>query len=319
MVYKIIKVILFFCLFAIFFGFFYFLRENRIIGRKAVEIQNRISTASVNRTRERRRNVGLEKSQSFLEKLLEKPERQFIYSGIGRKFPGVTIEIWTLMLIFSAAGVYVLSFMITREIVKAICIMMVYIGLVKLLESFLVLRNYKAVDSELLQFLELISNFSPTNGEITAVFMQSAKYLKEPLKTELVECYYDAYTSGDTKSALEALEEQVENPMFKDIINNIVICLNYSANYQEVISSSRKTIREEQRAREERKSLARESVISMLLLSVLLTFALSIADGLLAHKSIWVVLFQTTVGKIALVLIVVCYMIFAWKVWSVDR
>ncbi len=318
MLYGILKAVVFICLLIAFSFFFYYMRKNKVIGRKIKEVHSRIDEASVKRSREWRRNIGIQRPKSFIEKCLEKPERRFIYSGIGRLFPGVTIEIWLMLLILSSACIYIISFIVTKALLMSLIIMCAYIGLIELMESLLILRNYKAVDSELLKFLNMLSNFSVTNGEITSVFLQISKFLREPLRTELEECYYDAYTSGDNKAALEALADQIEHPMFKETIRNLIICINYSANYKEVVSSSRKIIRDEQRAREERKSVAREAIVNMIIISCMLLVSLYIADEIIS-KSIWAILLYTVFGRFCAAIVVVVYLIFAWKVGSVDR
>ncbi len=318
MLYIMLKIFLFLCLFGACTTFFYYLKSNQILGRKLKEVHVMLDEASVKRTRAWKHNIGIERPMSFWEKVLEKPHQRFTYSGIANKFPGVTVEIWLLMVMLSAAVVYMLSFAILKNLLHALLVMSAYVAVLALLESFLVIRNYKAVDDELLKFLNLLSNFSIANGEITSVFLQISKFLQEPLRTELEECYYEAHTSGDSKAALEVLEAKIEHPLFKEIVRNLIICIDYSANYKEVVSNSRKIVLDEQRARRERKAVANEAILNVLIISIMLFISLNIVDRLV-KVSIWVTLLQTTFGQISLAAVGLIYLIFAWKIWTVDR
>lgn len=310
------KIVLFICLFVAFSSFFYYIRKNRIIRKTVREAYKRIDDSSANRIRTQ--HLSPQAPKGYFEKKLYQLEQRYIYSGISRKLPGISVEIWLLLIFLTAAGVYIVCFIITRAFFKSLIIMGVYIGLIFLLESFLIIRNYKSVDKELINFLNMISNFSLTNGEITSIFHKIARYLTQPLQAELEDCYYRAYTTGDNREALQELNTRIEHPMFKEIITNLISCISYSANYKEVINTFRDIIREEQKGQKDRRTIGATAISTMVMMTMGLLLSVYIADGMI-QSSIWRIFVNTPGGNIALAVIVLCYLYFAWKVWTIDR
>lgn len=310
------KIVLFICLFVAFSSFFYYMRKNRILKKTIREAYKRIDDSSANRIRTQHQSAQVPKG--YFGKKLYQLEQRYIYSGISRKLPGLSVEIWLLLIFLTAVGVYIVCFIITRAFLKSLIIMVGYIGLIFLLESFLIMRNYKAVDKELINFLNMISNFSLTNGEITSIFHKISRYLTQPLRAELEDCYYKAYTTGNNREALQELNARIEHPMFKEIITNLISCISYSANYKEVINTFRDIIREEQKGQKDRRTIGATAVSTMVMMTMGLVLSLYIADGMI-QNSIWHIFLNTMGGNIAFVIIVLCYLYFAWKVWTIDR
>lgn len=315
-----LKPILFIFLATAFICFFYELRRSRIIQRKLREAYESLDEAAVERARENKRNILMQESRhkSLAERIIEKPGRLFVYSGLERKFPGLTMEIWFLLILVSAAVLYALIFWITKNVLYGCILAAIYIAFIQCIEMICAFHNYKVIDENLIKFLNLLGNYSITTGEITGIFHQISRFLPDPLSSVLDECYYDAQISGDISSALYAMADKIEHPKFKEVVHNIEVCINYSANYKEVVNNSRKIIMDEQRARRERKSMANEASISMLLVSGLFVLAFVIVDKLI-EKSIWTILFGTMIGKISIVAVVIIYIYFYFKILKVGR
>lgn len=313
-----LKIIIFLCMAVALSCFFYQLKRSRFLENKILKAQKAIDEASVERARMKKKLLDDSRPKSFLEKMIEAPEKDFIYSGMGKKFQGLTIEIWILLIVGSAAALYFLIYLITRKVVISVGAALIYIVIIKGIEKLLVYRNYKITDNMLLHFLNQMGNFSLVNGEITAIFHQVSRYLPEPLKGALEECYYDAQTSGDTAAALYFMADKIEHPKFKEIIYNIEICINYTSDFNVVVSNCRKSIMDEQRAKRERKAMADEAVLNMFILS-LLSIVTLICSNYLIDTSIWQILFNTAIGKGALFIIGVCYLILFIKIASAEK
>ena len=315
-----LKIIIFLFLAASLSGLFYQFRKSGILQTKFKEASNALDEASLVRARREKRKALIQQTEekTFLEKLIEKPAKSFSYSGLGKKFPGLTVEIWLLLIIGSTALLYFVLLGIFKNFLTAAAGSAAYVGVIILYEKILVMRNYKAVDDNLIHFLNQLGNFSITSGEITTVFHQVSRYLPAPLNDALEECYYDAQTSGDASAALYALADKIEHEKFKEIINNIEICTNYTSNFKVVVDNCRKSLMEEQKAKRERKSMADEAVVNIFLLTILLGVALLLTNVLL-EISIWNVLLHTIVGRCALCVVIACYLIFVWKIYTTER
>lgn len=306
-----------FLLLAFAFGcFFYLMGKNKVVENRVRNIYEQVDTVSHANTRERKKKVGIWEPQSRWEKLIEKPRRRLLYSGLQNRFPGLTIEIWLVLKLLTAAAVYFLSFILTQCLKVALPAMVIYIIVLDVVETVLTVKNYNAVDSRLIEFLNMTSNYLETSGEITEAFGKVAKYMPEPLRSALKDCYHEASTSGDSRRALLTLADNIEHPIFKDVILNIEMSMQYSANYRDIIASCRKYVTDERREQKERALKAHEAVSTMITLSIGIAVCLWLMDSVLflPIKEILV----TLPGKAGLFLIGISYIYNLWIIFT-DR
>lgn len=316
-----LKVFIFILLTLTFTGLFFFLRKNHVVKHVLTDAYTALDEASLERNRAAKREALFRQTggenAGFFARLLETPEKRFVYSGINRMLH-IPFEIWLVLKTAAAAILYFAVFTISRHIFSGLAAVIIYFTLLYGVEQFLAYRNYKAVDENLLNMVNLMSNFSITSGEITSIFHQISRYLPEPLSSVLEECYYDAQTSGDTSTAMYAMIEKIEHPMFGEFVRNIEICASYTANFSIIVKNSRKLIRNEQRAKKERRAIANDNLVDMFLISLVLVAALFITDYLI-DVSIWTILFHTGIGRLGLVIIGIIYFIFAVSVITAER
>lgn len=317
----VVKVILFVIMALCFVGIAYMIRQKRVIHKALSEAYSALDTAAVKRAGSEKREIFMrqwaEQEEGTVRRLLQKPESRYRYSRLFVK-TGLAFEVWFILKIASAAVIYFVLVMLSHSPLLALLGAAVYLLLFAAFEEGLAYRNYKVVDDNLLQFVNLLSNFSLMSGEITGVFHKAAAYLPDPLSSILEECYYDAQTSGDTAVALYVLADKVNHPVFKDLIRNIEVCANYTADFSVIMTNSRKVIRNARRAQKERKSMARENLVEMVIISIALVVAMGLVN-MLVGVSVFDILFHTTVGHIALILIAVCYTVFAVSVFKAGR
>ena len=255
----------------------------------------------------RRQLMTLQKNHSFWYKL----EQELNYSGLKRRFPYLTAEIWIVLNIL-AAGVVSVSLLVCYGW-KTMFIGLVVMGLLEYFYLyFCKMRAFRSVNSNLIKFLDFLGNYSITSGEVTGIFAQISKYVDEPLKTVLEECSYEAQTTGDASLALLSMAEKIEHPKFKELVRNMEISVRYCADFSLLVKNSRRMMREYLRLGEERRSLLREALINMMLLAGMSVFTLVVVNGLL-ETSIWVILWDTIPGRIALGIIGFIFLLFAGK------
>lgn len=263
-------------------------------------------------------------SRSNLQKLqkenslLFRMERELNYSGWKRILKGLTAEKWLLFNILGAVILFLTGLFVIGDGIGGVIFVLIPLGVEWLLLLYGKAQMLRATNQNLLKFLDFLGNYSLTSGEVTGVFNQVSRYVEEPLKSALDECYYEAQTTGDVGMALLSMTEKVEHPKFKELVRNIEISIRYCADFTILVNSSRKSVREYLRMGEERKSMVREAIINMLLL-LLMSVIVFLAVDKLIETSIWQLLLFTIPGRIAMVVIGLIFVLFARQIYKIHR
>ena len=234
------------------------------------------------------------------------------------KIPFLTPENWILLQLLFAAGIVLVTGLLGISLRIGVLIIVLLILLQYMGVSALMAADYKAVDENLLKFLDFLGNYSITSGEITSILYQISGYLDEPLRSVLEECYFEAQTLGDTNAALLGMTEKIQHPKFGEVIRNIEITMRYSADFTILVSQSRRSVREHMRMRQERKALAKEAWINMMILGAM-TLVIFMTVENLVDVSMETVLFGTWVGRGCLMGIGVILLLFYRQVRKIDQ
>lgn len=283
-------------LLAIFISMFWWIRKNSLVHNVVLRVQKNWFNQSG---------------------LIQKMDKMLLYSGLHHKWPLLTTEKWIFLQVFVMGGM-TLSMVIWRlTIWKGMLILAGIFAVEYVLISKLMAGNYKRVDEDLLKFLDFLGNYSITSGEITSIFYQISRYLAEPLRGVLQECYYEAQTFGDTSAALISMSNKIQHPKFKEVIRNIEVTMRYSADFTILVNQSRRAVREHMKLRQERKALAREAGINMLILGGM-TAVIFLAVEKLAGVSMEKVLFETWIGRGSLLGIGLIVFLFYLQVRKID-
>lgn len=206
-------------------------------------------------------------------------EQRLLYSGIRRRFPGITAEWWLLGNLTAAALLFgVVS--VLGGVWRGCAALLVYVlaerfGLWKLRR-----RNLRRTEENLMKLLEFLGNYSLASGEITGIFGQISRYVEEPVKSALDVCCYEAATTGDVGMALLAMAERIEHPKFKELARNMEVSVRYCADFSVLVNSSRRSLREYLRVAQERRGMLREAAINLALLAVMSVVVLLIVGRL---------------------------------------
>lgn len=245
-------------------------------------------------------------------------EQKLLYSGITHKLPFLSPEICIVGNLFLIAVIYILAGLISGIWwlgIPAVAIVevMIYVGI-----NILIMRNYNATDEGLLKFLDFLGNYSLTSGEVTGVLQQVSGYLEEPLKTVLEECYYEAQMSGDTSIALLSMAEKIQHPKFKELVRNLEITMRYSADFTVLVSQSRRSVREYMRLRQERKALASEAWVNIMILGGMTVVILKAVEALIGIP-IEEILLHSWVGRICMGGIGFILFLFYNQIRSMDK
>ena len=187
------------------------------------------------------------------------------YSGIKQRFPGITPEFWVsgnLVVI----GLVSLFSKIFLGIGEMIVITSAFIAAQLLLMQYLRSRNMRAVNENLMKLLKLLGNYRITAPEVANVFHHVSRYMEEPIRTTLEECYLETLVTGDVGMALLSMEEKIEHPQFKAFARNIEIAVRYCADFTALINGSRHSMMEYLHFAQKKKTMLRNIALKTLLL-----------------------------------------------------
>lgn len=247
----------------------------------------------------------------------QRMEQRLLFGGISSRFPFLTPEIWISLNLAAGSVIYFLALLLGASWPGALAAAGVLWLVIWAAVNCCMGRNYNATDENMMKFLDFLGNYSITSGEITMVLGQVSPYMGEPLRGVLDACYYEAQTSGDTSIALLAMAEKIQHPKFRELVRNLEISLRYSADLTVLVSQSRRSLREYTRMRQERRALAREAWVNMVILGGMTAVILKAMEALVGIPLAEIML-RTLPGIGALTVIAVILLLFYRQVRMLD-
>ena len=96
----ILKIIIAICLFSGIFFFFWYLQRTKIIEKGLATVRGSIEETAARRQIEAHANLLIrdQKNKGRLEKIIERPEKLYIYSRIGKIVKGLSFEVWAVLI-----------------------------------------------------------------------------------------------------------------------------------------------------------------------------------------------------------------------------
>lgn len=294
---------------------FVWMRKTSIIHNIMRKAYATLEEAANKRTEDNRKGMAmLQRKKGRLYRL----EQRLLYSGLTRKIPFLSPEVYVVGNLFLIGLVYALAGVLSGIWwlgipAVAAAELMLHVGM-----NILIMRNYNATDEGLLKFLDFLGNYSLTSGEVTGVLQQVSGYLEEPLRTVLEECYYEAQMSGDSGIALLSMAEKIQHPKFKELVRNLEITMRYSADFTVLVSQSRRSVREYMRMRQERKALASEAWVNILILGGMTVVILKAVEALIGIP-IEEILLHSWVGRVCMGGIGFILFLFYTQIRTMDK
>lgn len=308
------RVAIFLLLFVGFFLLFYRMRKLKVIEKMLKQTKSGMENSARQRLLAKRSQLIKMKEQ---HSLFWKLEKELNYSGLWLVFPEITVEKWVVASVGAVAVVF-----FTVALWGNLFLAVIGGFGVLLAEWVIILYRktlmLKAVDRNLLKFLDFLGNYSVSVGEVTGILNQVSPYLEEPLKSVLNQCYVEAKTTGDVGLALLSMSDKLEHPKFKEIVRNLEISTRYCSDFKALVHSGRRSVREYLRMGEERQGLLREAVINMLLLLGMSGIVLVVVDHLV-EESIWHILFFSLPGRIVCVIVGAILLCMGRQIYKIAR
>lgn len=300
-----LKIVIFCCLSGGFYLLFYQGRILAWISGILKKTQADMDLAARQRGLENRRQLmELQENHSLWFRL----ERMLYYSGIRQRFPAVSVEMWVAGELV-VTGMLFLGCLAFGGVRAALLITCALTAAEALLFRYLRARNLRRVNENLIKLLDFLGNYSITVAEVTGTLDQVSRYMEEPIKTALEECYMEAQVTGDTGTALLSMADKVEHPKFQELARNMEISIRYCADLTALVSSSRRSMREHLRIAQERKAMLREAIVNMVLLLVM-SMAILLTVGHLINLSFQELVWGTIPGRIGLGVLGVIFLLF---------
>ena len=254
---------------------------------------------------DRQRVLGTEEQkQSFWERYLDRLDQHLTQAGVKRFLPKASVEIYFLFnvleftLIFCLAGEGILVPLLTAGVA-------VYVN--KLILDLLRFRNKRITEAHLLELLNLISDYSISESEITMILYRCGQYMPNPLRDVLTKCHLSARSSGNTEQALYELRRSIDHFLFREIILLLELCNRSDNDYQKVVNGCREMVNRYLKEEKEKAAVVRSLVGEAVLMTGVAVYGISTmlkefaGDVGLGH-SVMEFFFHNTAGQVYLLI-----------------
>lgn len=302
-------------------GLGYFLVKN-------IRKNNAISKAAT--------RIAKESSQSFYERKKAEEERyiregnidekSFLYkldliiskSGIQRKISFINTEIFILLVVIMMAIAIAVVTYITRNGFYGVITGTLVLFLVVCIMFYLVSRNEKILDENVLQFADMLEGYSAVSDDIVDIFERCAEYLDEPLKSAIKHCVAESRIDGNIKLALQRMRIRLGHRKLNEMLVNIEECSLNNADYRAVITRLKNSIGIYISEREERSKMARDAKVNMLIMLGVLVISMYVMQSFV-EENIITFLMARTAGEFILYGVFVVVLITFWKLITLGK
>lgn len=213
-----------------------------------------------------------QRKKNPLERYLDKLDEQLIQAGVKKILPKATVEIFFLFNVLEFTFVFLLAG-------DGILIPLLEAGLAvylnKLIIDLLRYRNRKITEKHLLELLNLISDFSISESEITTILYRCGQLMPEPLRSALIQCHLTTRNTGNTGQALYELRRSNDHFLFKEIILLLELCSHSDSNYQKVVNGCREMVNSYLKEEKEKASVVRSLVGEAALMTGVAVYGIS--------------------------------------------
>lgn len=195
-----------------------------------------------------------ERKKSFLQKYLDKLDEQLVQAGVKKYFPRAGVEMYFLINVLEFTLIFCL---VGEGILLPFLFACLAVYLNKMVLDILRFRNKRITEKHLLELLNLISDYSLSESEITMILYRCGQLMPDPLKDALMKCHLSARSSGNTEQALYELRRSIDHFLFQEIILLLELCSRSDNDYQKVITGCREMVSRYLKEEKEKASVVR--------------------------------------------------------------
>lgn len=180
-----------------------------------------------------------QRKKSFLQKMLDRLDEKLVQAGVKKYLPRAGVEIYFLLNLLEFTLIFVLAG-------EGILIPLLFAGLAvylnQLILDILRYRNKRITEKHLLELLNLISDYSLSESEITIILYKCGQMMPNPLKEVLTKCHLSARSTGNIAQALYELRRSIDHFLFQEIILLLELCSRSDNDYQKVSVGCREMV-----------------------------------------------------------------------------
>lgn len=223
------------------------------------------------------------------------------YSGIKDKIPWLTTELFIVIaLVFIAivSTIVLLTFGLMQGLLSAVVIF----AAIRLSIVLLSVYRSKLIDEQLLQFMNIIDNFSKTSNDIIDIFEKASLYIQDPLRNQIYQAVQKARNAGSKEIALKDLQDNVKNKHFKMLVRNLDTSSNFENNYSDIVEDCRGVFHSYIKSQKELKQIQISGVIQIGFLVVLALVAIQMIVQIANSDDVIKVLVDSGTTGIGLIL-----------------
>ena len=180
-----------------------------------------------------------QRKKNRFERFLDELDEQLTQAGIKRFLPKATVEIFFLFNVLEFTAVFIMA---GDGILLPLLEAGIAVYLNKLIIDLLRYRNKRITEKHLLELLNLVSDFSISESEITTIFYKCGRLMPEPLKSPLLQCHMSTRNTGNVGQALYELRRSNEHFLFKEIVLLLELCSHSDGNYRKVVNGCREMV-----------------------------------------------------------------------------
>ena len=213
-----------------------------------------------------------QRKKSFLQKMLDRLDEKLVQAGVKKYLPKAGVEIYFLLNVLE----FTLIFVLTGD---GIMIPLLFAGLIvylnQLILDILRYRNKHIAEKHLLELLNLISDYSLSESEITMILYKCGQMMPNPLKEVLTKCHLSARSTGNTAQALYELRRSIDHFLFQEIILLLELCSRNDNDYQKVIVGCREMVSRYLKEEKEKAGVVRSLVGEAALMTGVAAYGIS--------------------------------------------
>ena len=210
--------------------------------------------------------------KSFLQKMLDRLDEKLVQAGVKKYLPRAGVEIYFLLNVLEFTLIFVLAG-------EGILIPLMFAGLAiylnQLILDILRYRNKRITEKHLLELLNLISDYSLSESEITMILYKCGQMMPNPLKEVLTKCHLSAKSTGNTAQALSELRRSIDHSLFQEIILLLELCSRSDNDYQKVITGCREMVSRYLKEEKEKAGVVRSLVGEAALMTGVAAYGIS--------------------------------------------
>lgn len=216
---------------------------------------------------------------------LARVDEELAYSGIKEKIKWMTTELYLIIVMVITAittTVVAVNINVWYGLVAGVAVVVIF----KFVLMLMVNSRNKRTESIMLQFMNIVDNFSKTSDDLINILEKSSKYIDEPLSSQIYDAVIEAKNTGDTLLALQELQEKVKNKHFKVLIRNLEISSRFETNYSDIIEDCRDIFHNYIRTEKEKRSLRINGILEIFAMLACGAFCVTILGELTEEGNI---------------------------------